>query len=88
MKSTNNNTADFQNAINVLRQQEAQQEAQEKVKIEQRNYYEMIDSNGRAIGNFVVASNLQDAYKQIKGNTPAGFWKLKRCYNGGVRGLD
>ncbi len=86
MKNTINSTADFQNAINVLRQQEAQEKSQ--VKIEQRNYYEMIDSNGREMGidNLVVASNLQDAYKQIKGNTPAGFWKLRRCYNGGVRG--
>lgn len=85
MKNTTN-AMHLQNAVDVLRASETQTQT----KIEQRNYYEMIDSNGRPMGidNLVVASNLQDAYKQIKGNTPSGFWKLKRCYNGGVRGLD
>jgi hypothetical protein len=73
----NFNISHLQDAFQTLKEQEQRQ---------QRNTYEMINTDGQQMGEYVSASNLQEAYSLIKSNTPLGFWKLKRCYNGGVRG--
>lgn len=59
-------------------------------KIEQSNYYNVVDSMGRHTTIYYCASNIEDAFKMFKADT-ANFQKhyygkLKRGYNGGVRG--
>ena len=58
--------------------------------IEQSNYYNVVDSMGRPTDIYYVASNINEAFKTFKADK-ANFQKyyygkLKRCYNGGVRG--
>lgn len=62
----------------------------ETQKIEQANYYNVVDSMGRPTSIYYCASNIKDAFKMFKADT-ANFQKyyygkLKRGYNGGVRG--
>jgi hypothetical protein len=62
----------------------------ETKKIEQANYYNVIDSMGRPTNIYYCASNIKDAFKMFKADI-ANFQnhcygKLKRGYNGGVRG--
>jgi hypothetical protein len=62
----------------------------ETKKIEQSNYYNVVDSMGRPTSIYYCASNIKDAFKMFKADT-ANFQKhyygkLKRGYNGGVRG--
>ena len=62
----------------------------ETQKIEQANYYNVVDSMGRPKSIYYCASNIKDAFKMFKADT-ANFQKyyygkLKRGYNGGVRG--
>ena len=64
--------------------------ATETQKIEQANYYNVVDSMGRPTSIYYCASNIKDAFKMFKADT-ANFQKyyygkLKRGYNGGVRG--
>lgn len=64
--------------------------ATETQKIEQSNYYNVVDSMGRPTSIYYCASNIKYALKMFKDDT-ANFQKhyygkLKRCYNGGVRG--
>jgi len=70
LKQTNNMTT--QNQIN-----------------EQSNYYNVIDSMGRQTSIYIVASNIKDAYAEAKkrqSEIGSAYYKLKRCYSGGVRG--
>jgi hypothetical protein len=62
----------------------------ETQKIEQANYYNVVDSMGRPTSIYYCASNIKDAFKMFKADT-ANFQKyyygkLKRGYSGGVRG--
>ena len=57
---------------------------------DQTNYYNVIDSMGRPTTVGYFASNINDAFKMFKADV-ANFrkyyyGKLKRSYNGGVRG--
>ena len=53
----------------------------------QNNTYQVIASNGVTILDYITASNLNDACKIAKGNKySTAYYKVKRCYNGGVRG--
>ena len=54
---------------------------------EQQNWYQIIDSMGRQTGEYVIASNLKEAYEKAKSHPKMKYTsKLKRAYNGGVRG--
>lgn len=57
---------------------------------EQNNYYNVKDSMGRATDIYYVASNINEAFKMFKADKANYqkyyYGKLKRCYNGGVRG--
>ena len=54
----------------------------------QNNTYQVIASNGRTVLDYITASNLQDACKIAKQNKyTTAYYKVKRCYNGGVRGF-
>jgi hypothetical protein len=56
----------------------------------QTNSYQVFDSMGRPTDIYYVASNLKDAFKMFKADTKNFsnhyYGKLKRAYNGGVRG--
>ena len=60
-------------------------------KIEQSNYYEVVYSDGVTIIDNFFASNLQEAKKiasenaRVK-NYGTAYFKVRRCYNGGVHG--
>jgi hypothetical protein len=61
----------------------------EKQKIEQSNTYNVIDSMGRPTKIYIIASNLKEACVEAKkrqNEIGSNYYKLKRCYNGGVRG--
>jgi hypothetical protein len=62
----------------------------ETQKIEQANYYNVFDSMGRPTSIYYCASNIKDAFKIFKADTvnfqKNYYGKLKRSYNGGVRG--
>lgn len=55
------------------------------------NTYQVVYSDGVTIIDYVVASNLQEAKKiaaenaKVK-NYGTSYYKVARCYNGGVRG--
>lgn len=54
---------------------------------EQKNYYRIYDSMGRPTEIYIIASNIKDACKAAKANKNVPYYhKVKRCYNGGVRG--
>jgi hypothetical protein len=58
-------------------------------KNEQSNYYNVIDSMGRRTDIYIVASNIKDACieaKKRQAEIGSAYYKVKRCYNGGVRG--
>ena len=60
-------------------------------KIEQSNAYQVLYSDGVRVLDIIFASNLQEAKKianenaKIK-NYGTAYYKVARCYNGGVRG--
>lgn len=57
--------------------------------IEQSNTYNVIDSMGRPTKIYIVASNIKDACAEAKkreSEIGSAYYKVKRCYNGGVRG--
>ena len=57
--------------------------------IEQSNFYNIIYSNGKASKIYIVASNINEAKKEAKkreNEIGSVYYKIKRCYNGGVRG--
>jgi len=55
---------------------------------EQSNTYKIIDSMGRETGIYFIASNIKEACKIAKSMAAklGNYYKVKRCYNGGVRG--
>jgi hypothetical protein len=54
---------------------------------EQQNTYQVIYSDGITVLDYITASNLKDACQIAKQNKYAtAYYKVKRCYNGGVRG--
>ena len=58
---------------------------------QQSNYYKVIYSDGVKVLDYIIAPNLQEAKKiasenaKIK-NYGTAYYKVARCYNGGVRG--
>lgn len=61
----------------------------ETKKIEQNNLYVVIDSMGRETKIYIGASNLPEAQAEAKkriAEIGSAYYKVKRCYNGGVRG--
>jgi len=53
----------------------------------QQNTYMVIASNGVTVLGYITASNLQQACKIAKSNKyTTAYYKVKRAYNGGVRG--
>jgi hypothetical protein len=54
----------------------------------QENLYNIISSNGKPSNIYITASNINEAHKIVKAEHKSfGIsYKLKRCYNGGVRG--
>lgn len=54
----------------------------------QSNYYNITKANGQISEIWIVASNLKEAIKIAKEKYPneSYFGKIKRCYNGGVKG--
>jgi hypothetical protein len=57
--------------------------------IEQSNTYRVYDSMGRGTSIYIVASNIKDACKEAKARQKeigSAYYKVKRAYNGGVRG--
>lgn len=58
-------------------------------KQEQNNWYNVIDSMGRPTKIYIIASNIKAACKEAKARQKeigSSYYKVKRCYNGGVRG--
>jgi len=63
-------------------------------KIEQENAYKVIGSNGLQMKNanneyvYIIASNIKEACQKAKEllGSRYSYCKIKRCYNGGVRG--
>ena len=58
-------------------------------KIEQSNTYNVIDSMGRPTQIYIIASNIKEACAEAKkrqSEIGSAYYKVKRCYNGGVRG--
>ena len=58
--------------------------------IEQSNTYNVVDSMGRPTNIYYTASNINEANKLFKADkenySKFCYGKLKRAYNGGVRG--
>jgi hypothetical protein len=57
--------------------------------IEQSNFYNVIDSMGRSTSIYIVASNIKQACieaKKRESEIGSAYYKVKRCYSGGVRG--
>lgn len=55
----------------------------------QSNLYNVIYSNGNASKIYITASNIKEAQieaKKIQSQIGSFYYKLKRCYDGGVRG--
>jgi len=54
----------------------------------QQNTYNITKANGEPSDIYIIASNLKDAVKIAKRDYPnqVYFGKVKRAYNGGVRG--
>lgn len=55
----------------------------------QQNIYVIIYSNGLRSNIYIVASNMKDACKEAKKKEKeigSNYYKVKRCYTGGVRG--
>ena len=56
---------------------------------EQSNTYIVLDSMGRRTQVYIIASNIKDACKEAKkriSEIGSSYYKVQRCYNGGVRG--
>jgi hypothetical protein len=53
------------------------------------NTYNVIYSNGKPSSIYIIASNIKDACvqaKKMEKQIGSSHYKVKRCYNGGVRG--
>lgn len=61
----------------------------QEIKIEQSNTYNVIDSMGRPTKIYIIASNIKEACAEAKKREceiGSAYYKVKRCYTGGVRG--
>ena len=62
----------------------------ENQKIEQANTYQIFDSMGRRTEVYIIASNIKEACQLakeiVKEKKMSVYYKVKRSYNGGVRG--
>ena len=57
--------------------------------IEQINTYKVLYSDGFTVMGYIIASNLPEAIemaKKRKNEWKTAYYKVVRCYNGGVRG--
>ena len=59
--------------------------------VSQENTYQVLYSDGVTIIDYITAANLQEAKKiaaqnAITKNYGTSYYKVSRCYNGGVRG--
>ena len=57
----------------------------------QNNLYKIIDSMGRPTKIYINASNIREACKEAKkrqSEIGSSYYKVVRCYNGGVRGSN
>ena len=55
----------------------------------QSNTYKVIDSMGRTTSIYIIASNIKEAYAEAKKREKeigSAYYKVKRTYNGGIRG--
>jgi hypothetical protein len=55
----------------------------------QSNTYVVYDSTGRRTNIYIIASNIKEAYEEAKkrqSEIKSSYYKIKRAYNGGVRG--
>jgi hypothetical protein len=55
----------------------------------QDNTYQVIYSDGKTVLDYIIASNLTEAKaiaKTRSKNYKTAYYKVARCYNGGVRG--
>jgi hypothetical protein len=55
----------------------------------QQNSYNVVYSNGKPSKIYITASNIKDACKiakQMQKEIGSAYYKVVRCYNGGVRG--
>ena len=55
----------------------------------QQNTYNVIYSNGKPSKIYITASNIKEASKKAKAmqkEIGSAYYKVVRCYNGGVRG--
>jgi len=53
--------------------------------ITQNNTYEMLDDCGRNLG-YITASNVNEARIEAAKLRIPRYWKVRRCYNGGIMG--
>jgi len=63
------------------------------MKNEQSNTYQVVYSDGVTVLDFIEASNLQEAKNIARENAKTknygtAYYKVARCYNGGVRGSN
>jgi len=59
--------------------------------IKQNNLYQIIDSMGRRTQIYINASNIKEACQEAKkrqSEIGSSYYKVVRCYNGGVRGSN
>ena len=57
--------------------------------IQQENTYNVIYSSGKPSSIYITASNIKEAWieaKKIEQQIGSSYYKVVRCYNGGVRG--
>lgn len=59
----------------------------------QQNTYKVIYSDGVRVLDYIIASNLQEAKKIAAENAKTknygtAYYRVARCYNGGVRGSN
>jgi hypothetical protein len=60
-------------------------------KISQSNTYVVYDSMGRRTNIYIIASNIKEAYTEAKkrqSEIKESYYKIKRAYNGGVKGSE
>jgi len=59
--------------------------------ISQSNTYVVYDSMGRKTNIYIIASNIKEAYAEAKkrqSEIKSSYYKIKRAYNGGIRGQE
>ena len=75
--------------ICIVKQLKQNKMTTETKKSEQSNYYNVVDSMGRPTSIYIIASNIKEACAEAKkrqAEIGSAYYKVKRAYNGGVRG--